>query len=132
MQEEVRIRQDLEEDPEKDPRMMDLEVIKIIIEEGRNNNKRDPGRDPGDDPSDPSDDSPDDENPRRRRRIKKRIYLVQGPPGPPGKDGKDGKDKVSVDGKINEEGSGSPKLATALNALATSLTKFGDGNFRCS
>ena len=93
----------------------------------QNDNGRDPGRDPGDDPSDPSDDSPEDENPRRRRRIKKRIYLVQGPPGPPGKDGKDGKDKIPVDGKTNEDGAGGPKLATALNALATSLTKFGDG-----
>ena len=88
---------------------------------------RDPGQDPEDDPSDPSDETPEDDNHRRRRKIKRRIYLVQGPQGPPGKDGKDGKDNISPAGGANNTGTTDPKLATALDDLAKSLTKFGDG-----
>ena len=93
----------------------------------RGNGGHDPGQDPEDDPSDPSDETPEDGNPRRRRKVKRRIYLVQGPQGPPGKDGKDGKDNIQQAGKTDGTGTGDPKLATALDALAKSLTKFGDG-----
>ena len=89
--------------------------------------RRDPGDDPEDDPSDPSDETPEDDNHRRRRKIKRRIYLVQGPQGPPGKDGKDGRNNISPADGDNKTGAADPKLATALDDLAKALAKFGDG-----
>ena len=127
MQEEDQILRDLEEDLGKDPPMTGQEETEIITEEGEVMVDTIQDKILEDDPSDPSDETPEGDNHRRRRRIKRRIYLVQGPQGPPGKDGKDGKDNIPPAGGAGDTGTADPKLATALDALAKSLTKFGDG-----